>query len=64
MRSEMKAPEDRGKPKQIFQIEPVLGEDAVDSEQARDDREQQHHGEVGGDEEKDAFHGPVSVSAD
>jgi hypothetical protein len=30
---------------------------APDAEQVQDDRQHQHHGEVGGKEQHDAFHG-------
>src|SRR5262249_56880462 len=49
--------EDRGKPQQVLEVEPVLREDLIDAEEARDDRQQQHHCEVGGEEQEDAFHG-------
>ena len=37
-------------------IEAASGEIAVDAEDRRGDAEHQHHGEVGGDEQEDAFH--------
>src|SRR5262249_39731560 len=49
-------PEERREPQQIRQVQTVLGEDPVHPEQARDDRKQQHHREVGGDQQEDAFH--------
>src|SRR5439155_2803144 len=39
------------------EIEAVLREEPIHAEHTRNDREQQHHREVGRDEEEDAFHG-------
>src|SRR6266516_3849409 len=45
------------KPEERLEIEAVLREEPIHAEHARNDREQQHHREVGRDKEEDAFHG-------